>query len=161
MRFCPMCATPLEARLAYGRERPVCPGCGYVAFHDPKVAVGVIVEREGHILLTLRAHDPGRGQWALPAGYMEWDEEPRHTAAREVGEETGLRVRVDRLIGVYAGATQGVVLIVYTAAIAGGELCASEECHEVRFFPPDRLPALAFPSMTAILADWRANETPL
>lgn len=157
MKYCPECAEPLVEREAFGRARSVCPRCGYVAFRDPKVAVGAIVAREGRILLTRRAHDPGRGLWGLPAGYMEWDERVEDATVREVREESGLDVRLERLVGVYSYPARGLVLVVYEAAIVGGELRASEESEAVEFFAPDALPALAFPENTAILADWRAG----
>jgi ADP-ribose pyrophosphatase YjhB (NUDIX family) len=152
-----MCAQPLVERMAYGRRRPVCPGCGYIVFRDPKVAVGVVVEQEGAVLLTRRAHDPGRGKWGLPAGYMEWDERVEEAAIREVGEETGLVVRLERLVGVYSYPDRGVVLIIYAASAVGGSLEAGEESEAVGFFTHDALPELAFPENGAILADWRAG----
>jgi ADP-ribose pyrophosphatase YjhB (NUDIX family) len=151
-----MCAAPLDERMAFGRMRPVCPRCGYVAFRNPKVAAGVLVERDGAVLFTRRAHDPGRGLWALPAGYMEWDETTEGAAVREAREETGVDVRIDRLVGIYSTASSGVVLVIYAAFITGGELCVGDECEDVAFFLPDDLPKLAFPSTDAILADWRA-----
>jgi ADP-ribose pyrophosphatase YjhB (NUDIX family) len=154
MRYCPNCAAELEQRMAFGRLRPVCPQCGFVGFRDPKVAAGVLVERGGRILLTRRAHDPGRGLWGLPAGYMEWDERVEDAAVRETLEETGLRVRLERLVGVYSYPARGTVLVVYAASIEGGELCASDESEAVEFFAPDDLPPLAFDENARIIADW-------
>jgi ADP-ribose pyrophosphatase YjhB (NUDIX family) len=157
MKFCPECGGPLEQRQAYGRVRPVCPACGYIGFRDPKVAAAVIVARDGAILLTRRAHDPGRGLWGLPAGYMEWDERVEDAAIRETREETGLEVRLDRLIGVYSYPDRGgLVLVVYAATASGGSLHASEESEAVEYWPPDALPPLAFPENVAIIADWQA-----
>jgi 8-oxo-dGTP diphosphatase len=158
MIYCPKCGQPMATREAFGRMRPVCPRCGHVAFRDPKVAAGVIVERNGQILLTRRAHDPGRGRWGLPAGYMEWDEPVEAAAAREVLEETGLIVQVERLVGVYSFPGRGVVLIVYAGRMLGGGLRTSEESESVEFFAPDALPELAFPENAAIIADWRAGR---
>jgi 8-oxo-dGTP diphosphatase len=155
MKFCPMCAAPLEERPAFGRTRPVCPRCGYVGFRNPKIAAGVLVERDGGILLTQRAHDPGQGYWGLPAGYMEWDETVEQAAIREAREETGLLVTPSRLVGVYSYPARGLVLIVFAAAVVGGELGASEESQAVDFFRPDELPALAFPENRTIIDDWR------
>jgi ADP-ribose pyrophosphatase YjhB (NUDIX family) len=157
MRFCPQCAQPLEKRHIYGRLRPVCPRCGFIAFRDPKVAVGAVIAGAGGILLTRRAMDPGRGRWGLPAGYMEWDERAEDAAVREVREETGLEVRLERLVGVYSHPDRGVLLVIYAATLVGGTLRADpEECEAVGFFPPEHLPELAFPSTHDILADWRS-----
>lgn len=157
MIYCPNCGQVMATREAYGRARPVCPSCGHVAFRDPKVAAGVIVERDGQILLTRRTHDPGRGRWGLPAGYMEWDELIEAAAAREALEETGLIVQLERLVGVYSYPGRGVLLVVYTGRVLGGELRTSEESEAVAFFAPDALPELAFPDNAAIIADWRAG----
>jgi ADP-ribose pyrophosphatase YjhB (NUDIX family) len=156
MRYCPECARPLDERMSYGRMRPVCPACGYIAFRDPKVSAGAIVTRAGTILLTRRALDPGRGLWALPAGYMEWDERVEDAARREVREETGLDVTLDGLVGVYSQPDRGVVLVVYAATVLGGTLQHDDESEELGYFSPDALPPLAFPNTPAIVADWRA-----
>lgn len=142
MKFCPNCAQPLVQREAFGRVRPVCPACGFVGFRDPKVAAGVLVERDGCVLLTRRAHDPGRGLWGLPAGYMEWDEQVEAAAVREAREETGLDVRLESVVGVYSYPVRGTVLIVYAATIMGGSLRTSEESEAVEFFAPDALPEI-------------------
>lgn len=154
--YCPQCATPTQPRDAYGRVRPVCPRCGFVVFHDPKVAVGAVVEREGRILMTLRAHDPGRGQWGLPAGYMEWDEDVTAAGAREVFEETGLSVRLTHLVGVYSVPASGVVLIIYAAEILDGALRISAESEALEWVAPDALPPVAFSNTQRVVADWQA-----
>lgn len=157
MKFCPECARQLGVSMAHGRMRPVCPACGYIAFRDPKVSAGAIVARDGMILMTRRALNPGRGLWALPAGFMEWDERVEDAARREVREETGLDVSLERLVGVYSYPEGGVVLVVYAASITGGTLQKDEESLELGYFAPGALPPLAFPNTTAIIADWRAQ----
>ena len=66
-----------------------------------------IFDEQGRILLTRRADN---GQWCLPGGGMEPGESAAEACEREVLEETGLSVRVKRLVGVYSHADQ---LIVY------------------------------------------------
>jgi ADP-ribose pyrophosphatase YjhB (NUDIX family) len=66
-----------------------------------------IFDEQGRILLTRRADN---GQWCLPGGGMEPGESAAEACEREVLEETGLGVRVKRLVGVYSRADQ---LIVY------------------------------------------------
>jgi 8-oxo-dGTP pyrophosphatase MutT (NUDIX family) len=101
-RYCERCGHQLEERQAFGKPRGVCPNCGFVRFEDPKVAVGVVVELDGGIVLGRRAHEPKLGRWSFPSGYVDIGEVPAEAAAREVMEETGLAVRIDRLLGVYA-----------------------------------------------------------
>lgn len=67
----------------------------------PIVGVGAVVLRNRQVLLVRRASDPLRGQWSLPGGMLELGETLRHAVAREVLEETGLRVRVDEVLEVF------------------------------------------------------------
>ena len=159
--FCSRCGTKLEERLAFGKLRGVCPACGAVAFEDPKVAVGVIVELNGGIVLGKRNHEPKLGMWSFPSGYVDAGELLEAAAVREVQEETGLRIHVDRLIGVYSTAGERTVFIAYAGSVIGGELVAGDECIEVGSFPIDALPELAFPHDEAIVAAWTAGREPV
>jgi ADP-ribose pyrophosphatase YjhB (NUDIX family) len=158
--FCTDCGTPLEQRLAFGQQRGVCPNCGHVHFEDPKVAVGVIVEFDGGIVLGKRAHEPNLGAWSFPSGFVDAGELLEAAAVREVEEETGLKVSIDRLIGVYSTAGERVIFIAYAGTVVGGEIVVGDECLEVRAFAPEDLPPLAFPHDDAILAAWAAGQEP-
>jgi ADP-ribose pyrophosphatase YjhB (NUDIX family) len=89
----------LTIRVEGGRERPVCPGCGYVFFGEFSVGVGGVVVRDGRVLLIRRGHEPSRGWWQLPGGYAEADEVVVDAVAREVYEEAGVRARVVESLG--------------------------------------------------------------
>ena len=153
--FCPQCGTALRRRLAFGHRRKVCPRCGYVYFNDPKVAVGVLAERRGRLLLVRRNHEPHLGEWSFPSGYVDAGEGLQEAAARETKEETGLDVRIDRLLGAWSSRGERVIFIAYAARVTGGRIEVGPECMEVRFFPPDALPPLAFPHDQAIMRAWR------
>jgi 8-oxo-dGTP diphosphatase len=60
----------------------------------PQVGVGVVIVREGKVLLGLRRGAHGAGTWALPGGHLEWGESVENCARREVKEETGLDLGV-------------------------------------------------------------------
>jgi len=131
----------------FGAERPECPACGWIHFEDPKVAAAVLVEQDGRVLLTRRVNDPHRGQWSLPAGFVNAHEDPERAAERECLEETGLLVRVTGLIQLIAGQEHergADILILYQAEVLGGELLAGDDADEVDFFERDALPPLAF-----------------
>jgi ADP-ribose pyrophosphatase YjhB (NUDIX family) len=97
-KFCPHCGTTLIAKDNGGRPRPACPACGYVHFGAFSLAVGGLLWHEGRVLLAQRGIEPGKGRWTLPGGYVEQDETPDAAVAREVFEETGLRVRALGLV---------------------------------------------------------------
>jgi ADP-ribose pyrophosphatase YjhB (NUDIX family) len=156
--FCQQCGTRLGQAIAFGKTRSVCPNCGFVHFEDPKVAVGVIVEMDGGIVLGKRGHEPQLGLWSFPSGYVDAGEVLEEAAVREVQEETGLDVRIDRLIGAYSRAGDRIIFIAYAGSVVGGELCAGEECLEVGTFPPDALPEMAFPHDEAIIRAWREGR---
>ncbi len=156
--FCHECGAALEPRLAFGKTRGVCPVCGLTHFEDPKVAVGVVVEKDGGIVLGKRNHDPMQGCWSFPSGFVDAGEVTEDAARREVEEETGVQVQLDRMLGVYSRPGERVIFIAYAGHVIGGELVAGEECIEVRVFAPDQLPELAFPNDGAILSAWTSGR---
>jgi 8-oxo-dGTP diphosphatase len=153
-RFCLRCGTALGRRVVFGRRRPVCPNCGYVHFNDPKVAVGVLAERRGKLLLVRRNHEPHLGEWSFPSGYVDAGEQLEAGAIRETKEETGLDVRIDRLLGAWSTAGERVIFIAYAARATGGQIDVGPECIDVRFFPPGGLPPLAFQHDQSVLRAW-------
>jgi 8-oxo-dGTP pyrophosphatase MutT (NUDIX family) len=98
-------------------------------------------EKRKKVLLTRRADN---GRWCLPGGGMESGESAAEACEREVLEETGLTVRVKRLIGVYSNPDQLViypdgnkvyfVVLSFEAEIINGELILSEETTEFGYF---------------------------
>jgi ADP-ribose pyrophosphatase YjhB (NUDIX family) len=157
-RFCPRCATELGLRDVEGKLLPACGACDFIAFRDPKVvAVAVLSDGDTAVWLIRRGIEPRLGEWALPGGYVDYDEHPRAAAARECLEELGCEVQIDRLVGVHHAnlVTAGVVIVAYAGRIVSGTPRACPEVLEVRRFPVDALPPLAFGTHSAIVGEWR------
>ena len=136
----------MEPKQAFGRERPVCPNCDHVHFDDPKVATGVVVEHEGGILLTRRAHEPMLGHWSFPSGFVDAGEVVEEAAVREVEEETGIIGRVVAPLGTidfwFVAEDRRVHKTVHHFLLQalGGELSDEDvEVAEVAWVPLDEL----------------------
>lgn len=66
---------------------------------QPRVGCGAVIQRaDGAVLLVKRGRQPEQGHWGLPGGKVDWMEKLEDTVVREVLEETGLRVAVERLL---------------------------------------------------------------
>jgi ADP-ribose pyrophosphatase YjhB (NUDIX family) len=148
----------LVPRVIEGREVEACPKDGFVLWHDPKVSTAVVVEAEEGIVLGRRAIEPGYGLWCLPGGFVNDDEDPAMAAARECLEEINAPVELTNLVGVYhipkTTAPSMLVLAYRGRLVEGAAVSAGAEMLEVGIFAPDALPELAFPSHTAVLAEY-------
>ena len=154
INFCPRCGTAVRLEHKFGRPRPVCPTCRWIYFPDPKVAAAVLVEQQGRVLLVRRVNEPFRGLWTLPAGFVDADEDPASAAARECLEETGLTVRVTRVIEVIAGREHergADFIIIYAAQVESGTLLAADDADEAGWFERSNLPQLAFRATRLVL----------
>ena len=163
-RFCVRCGTKLVRRKIEKRLRPVCPKCGHIAFRNAKPAVGLLIEKGGRLLLVRRARDPFKGCWDIPGGFLEEDEDARSGARREAHEETGLRVGIDELIGVYhdKNGEDYTLNLYYRAHVTGGREMAGDDADDLRWFEVHDIPKrIAFPGHTrAVMRDWRAGQRP-
>lgn len=160
--YCQQCGQPTEERQIDGRIRPVCVACGAVTWLDPKLAVAVIIERDGKILMGLRAEGAREaGKWSIPAGFVDRGEVVEDAAIREIAEEVGLRVTLGPVLTVVSHRDEPVVLLVYPAQTTQGDPVANDDMAQVGWFPPDALPELAFAHDTEILSiweNWRATR---
>lgn len=150
--YCPRCGSEMTTRPVGDKLRRVCTHCDYIHFTDPKVGVGVLIVKEGEILLVRRLMNPEKGKWSIPAGFVDRGENPKETAVREVWEETNLQVKIDGLVDVYFnpplpnGQGGASIFILYEGQVLGGELQAGDDAGAAGFFSPDDLPELAFTS---------------
>ena len=98
VNFCMKCGSQMGLREIDGVERKACSSCEFVYWGDYSIGVGGLVIRENKILLVKRAHDPGKGYWTNPGGYIEQFENIEETIQREVKEEAGITARVNRIV---------------------------------------------------------------
>jgi 8-oxo-dGTP diphosphatase len=159
VRFCPLCGGSLERRAVPPEDKHemVCVGCSFIFYLDHKVVAATIPEdADGRVLLTRRSIEPSRGKWTFPGGFVDWGEPVDVAALRETWEETGLKVDLDGLLGVYSFQGTPIVIVVYRASVVDGEVRTCSENDRVEWVLPAEIPwdELAFPSTEAALRDF-------
>jgi 8-oxo-dGTP diphosphatase len=131
----------------------------------PRLTVDTIVLDQDKVLLIRRGHPPFQDTWALPGGFVDPGETVEQAAVRETLEETGLQVRLDRLLGVYSEPDRDprghTVSVVFVARLQTGEdpehAKGGDDAESARWFPLERTPELAF-DHAKILEDLRTKS---
>jgi ADP-ribose pyrophosphatase YjhB (NUDIX family) len=116
-------------------------------YATPKLDVRGAVFRDGRLLMVRETADSGR--WTLPGGWADVNESPTECVAKEVREESGFEVRVDKLAAVWDRARHPheppyafhIWKLFFLCSIVGGEARSGLETSEVAFFAEDELPA--------------------
>lgn len=108
-------------------------------------AFGIVLNEHNEVLLC---HRRDKDLWNLPGGALESGEAPWETVVRELKEETGLEVSIDKFVGVYSTLATSTgdnqLTFTYLCKIIGGALKKTDESNEVRYFSHDELPAATF-----------------
>jgi 8-oxo-dGTP diphosphatase len=116
----------------------------------------VIFDARQRVLLS---HRTDRDAWNLPGGGVEPGEAPWEAVTREVREETGLEVRIERLIGVYLVNAKHEIVFTFFCTVIGGTLVDSPEADQHAYFDRNELPANTLPRHVERVADAYANAT--
>jgi len=171
-RYCPFCGEVLNRPTRM--DRPRCASCGFVHHLNPiAVVAGVLLsdrddlppvgtiidhERATHLLLVRRT-GTHRGSWCIPCGYGEYDESAQETAIREMREETGLVVAIERVLAVHSNfhdRDRQTVGTWFLVRYLGGELRAGDDADRAQFFPLAGISVpLAFPTDEKVIAQLR------
>jgi 8-oxo-dGTP diphosphatase len=120
------------------------------------VGAAVVVFNEDRELLMVRRgpHSTRAGYWSMPAGFVDYGEDVREAAARELLEETGLIADIGDVLFVSSNFHDPEKFTVgtwFTGTVTGGELIAGDDADAVGWFPLDNLPPLAFETDEALI----------
>lgn len=134
----------------------------YKKYKPPFLSVDAIVlNNQNEILLMKRKIEPFKGLWGVTGGHVEYGETAEKAILREVREETGLRCKIVRLLGVYSSLKRDpryhTVSIAYLLTILGGKLKNSFESSEQRFFPLNKVPKKLGFDHNKIISDYKST----
>jgi len=119
-----------------------------VHYENPRVVVGCVPEHEGRILICLRAIEPRRGYWTIPAGFLENGETMEDGAARECFEEALATVEIGPLLALVNIPEAHQIHVFFHARLTASAFGAGEESLDAKLVGPEQIPwdELAFPS---------------
>lgn len=160
MRFCPQCG---RESLDGSGKAYVCRECGFTLYLNAAASVGAIIECDGSILATVRAHDPGAGGLDLPGGFVDHGETAEQALRRELEEELGLTGFKPTYFGTYPNVypyksvtyhTLDLIFVVRLPATPA--LSASDDVVAIRWIKKTQVQLEQFPfvSIRAVLSDY-------
>lgn len=123
----------------------------------PKFVIGafvVIFDKKGRVLLS---HRRDLDLWTLPGGGVEKGELPTDAAIRETKEETGLKIKIIDLVGVYGKSHKDEFAFVFLGKMRGGKLKKSKEADEHRYFSLKKIPKNTIPKHVERIHDAAKN----
>ncbi len=149
MKYCCECGKGVVFKIPAddNRERFICEHCDTIHYQNPRVVVGCLPVYQGKILLCLRAIEPRKGYWTLPAGFMENGESTEEGARRETLEEACASVSEPQLYTVFDLPRISQVYMFYRGNLVDGKYGVGAETLESGLYSPEDIPwqRLAFP----------------
>lgn len=108
---------------------------------QPIVGIGVVIVKDGQIVLIKRRNEPGRGKWSIPGGIVDLGERIQQTVIREAKEETCLDVADPHLIDIVDNVEfdpdgkvkYHYVIVDFLVKVVGGDIAAASDAEEIRW----------------------------
>ncbi len=113
--------------------------------YRPKFRASVaamIFDEQGRILLF--KHTYRKFEWGIPAGGLEYNEQPDRAIVREFFEETGMRIEVEKLLLAESSKEDHNISLIFLCKIVSGTFAESSEISEMKYFDVNALPKMLF-----------------
>ncbi len=150
LTFCPACGV---RGLRFVEKQFLCPTCHMTLFFNPGTAVAALIKNpKGELLVVTRAHDPKKGAWDLPGGFVDPGETAEQALVREIREELGATLEnLSYLFSSanasypYKGITYQTTDLAFEATIARPEtIRAADDVHETLWIAPENMDIAQF-----------------
>ncbi len=161
-RFCSYCGSKTVTMQEEGVPRDFCNTCGVFFYENPLPVVSVILMSDRKVLLVKRGKKPYKGMWCLPTGFAEAGESIEDAALRELEEETGVQGSIVSLIHLDSAANYyygDLLFTTFEVEATGGKLSRGGDADDVKYFPLDRIPKLAFSSNKKAIKAFIRNKS--
>jgi 8-oxo-dGTP diphosphatase len=163
-QFCPMCGSEMNYKQLSGLS-PSCNTCKWTDYENPVPVACVLASYKGdplrRVVMVKRGVPPFKGEWCLPCGYMNKHEIPKDAACREMKEETGLEVRLEKILCVCNPMPREInqITVSYLARITSDEinLKNGDDAEDARLFG-DVYPTPCFRSHKMLMDKWWAGR---
>jgi 8-oxo-dGTP diphosphatase len=130
-------------------------------FLKPSLSTDGIIIHKSKLVLIKRGRSPYKDRFALPGGFVEYNEKVEEAVIREMKEETGLVTQIESLFGVYSDPKRDprghTVTLVYKLKVKGGKLKSGDDAKDVKLFSLGKIPDLAF-DHNLIVADFISHK---
>ena len=142
--MCPMCGSK---KIECVKNRKwICPDCGFDLYCNVASAVGVIIkDKQNNVLFEVRGKEPRKGFYAVPGGFVDFDEPAEEAAIRECKEELDITLEVGDIFteAVHEYPDITIRLTVFNAKIAEGVPKLIEH-NDLKWITPDEIPDYEF-----------------
>lgn len=160
-RYCPFCRADLIIA-PHGIDKTPHLVCvhGHAVYQSSAPTASALVVEDGKLLLAKRGQEPRKGYWDTTGGFLVAGEHPEAGAIREMREELGIEVAIDRFVGVfmdvYGEEGEPTLNFYYQAHIVSGTIRVGSDIVDYRWFPLTELPELAFRNEEEAVAKLRS-----
>ncbi len=152
-KYCPRCKSELKNNPEFYK----CKNCGQIIYKNSAPTASVLIIKGDKVLLAVRGIAPFKGKYDIVGGFLKYGEDPIIGVLREVKEETGLKVKILDMLGIYMD-TYGengepTLNVNYIGKIISGKMKASDDVAKLEWFPIGKLPKPAFKNQIKAFED--------
>jgi len=146
-----------KSKLINSRDFYKCTNCKQIIYKNPAPTASVLIINGSKVLLSKRGIEPFKGEYDVIGGFLKYGEDPIIGVQRETKEETGLKIKILDILGIYTDiygeGGEKTFNINYIGKIVSGKMKASDDVAELEWFPISKLPKPAFKSQVETFKD--------